>query len=313
MVNKIMSSKAVSASQLLESLSDAIVQVAEKVSASVVRVGSGRRFGGTGVVWSSDGYVVTANHVVGRLSEVEVGLRDGRSIKAKVVGHDQYSDVALLKIEEDKLTPIEAGDSEGVRAGQFVLALANPFGEQPSVTSGIITSPKRTIRGWWGRLMENVIVTDAPLNPGYSGGPLVDAAGRMIGLNAAYVYSRGIAVPISAVKHVADRLMRDGRIKRAYLGIVSDTISLPEEIAKQSTIQQDEGLIVLSVAPDSPAKRAGLAMGDVIVKFDQKPVSSVYDLHGLLSEEVIAKGTKLSILRGEKLTELTITPNELAE
>lgn len=308
-----MSSKAVSASQLLESLSDAIVQVAEKVSASVVRVGSGRRFGGSGVVWSSDGYIVTANHVVGRLNEVEVGLRDGRSIKAKVVGHDQYSDVALLKIEEDKLTPIEAGDSEAVRAGQFVLALANPFGEQPSVTSGIVTSPKRTIRGWWGRLMENIIVTDAPLNPGYSGGPLVDAAGRMIGLNAAYVYSRGIAVPISTVKHVVERLMRDGRMKRAYLGIVSDTISLPEEIAKQPMIEQNEGLIVLSVAPDSPAKRSGLALGDVIVKFDQKPVSSVYDLQGLLSEEVIAKGIKLSILRGEKLTELTITPSELTE
>ncbi len=312
-MNKIVSSKVSSPAQLLESLSDAIAYVAEKVAASVVRVGSGRRFGGSGVVWSSDGYVVTASHVVGRLSEVEVGLSDGRSFHAKVLGHDQYSDVALLKIDADKITPIELGDSERVRAGQFVLALANPFGEQPSVTSGIITSPKRTIRGWWGRLMENVVVTDAPLNPGYSGGPLVDAAGRMIGLNVAYVYSRGIAIPISTVKNVADRLAHEGKMKRAYIGIVSDTISLPEEIAKQPQIQQDEGLIVLSVASDTPAKRAGLAMGDVIVKFDQKPIMSVYDLHRLLTEEVIGKPTKLSLLRGEKLTELTITPNESSE
>lgn len=299
--------------QILESLSDAIAGVAEKVAPSVVRVGSGRRGVGSGVVWSKDGYIVTSSHVVGRLGAVEVGLTDGRTYEAKVVGQDPYSDVALLKIEADALKPIEPGDSENLKAGQFVLALANSFGRQPSVTSGIITSARRTIRGWWGTMMEDVVVTDAPLNPGYSGGPLVNASGKMVGLSAAYVYSRGIAVPVNTIKTIAERLMRDGRIKKAYLGIVSDAIDLPQEIAKQPQISQDQGLIVFSVAPGSPAKKAGLAIGDIIVKFDRRPVTSVYDLHRLLTGELIGKQTELSILRAEKLTELTITPSESSQ
>jgi len=157
--------------------------------------------------------------------------------------------------------------------------------------------------------MENIIVTDARLNPGYSGGPLVDVSGRMIGLNMAYVWSRGIAVPVSTVKSIADRLARGGKIKRAYLGLTLNAIPLPREIAAQTQISQDEGIIVLSVEADSSAKRAGLALGDVIVKFDEKPVTSVYGLSRLLTEDVIGKETQLWILRGEKLMELTVTPS----
>jgi S1-C subfamily serine protease len=157
--------------------------------------------------------------------------------------------------------------------------------------------------------MDNVIVTDAQLNPGYSGGPLLDVSGKMIGLNTAYVWSRGIAVPVSTVKRIVESLQKEGKIKRAYFGIVSSTITLPPEIATQTRLSQDEGVIVFSVEAGSPAKRAGLALGDVILKFNGKSVASVYDLPGMLTEEVIGKENRLTILRGEKLMDLTIIPS----
>jgi S1-C subfamily serine protease len=157
--------------------------------------------------------------------------------------------------------------------------------------------------------MEDVIATDARLNPGFSGGPLVDVSGKMIGLNTAFVWSRGIAIPVNKVNAVFDRLMIGGKIKRAYLGIVSNTVSIPQEIANQTQINQNAGIMVFSVEPGAPAKKAGLAMGDVILKFNENPVTSFYDLPRLLTEDVIGKKTKLSILRGEKLMELTVIPS----
>ncbi|MFQ5951583.1 MAG: S1C family serine protease [Candidatus Geothermarchaeales archaeon] len=301
-------SQEIAPSHILQSLSDGITEVAEKVGPSVVGVGRGRRVG-SGVLWSPDGYIVTCSHTVAG-AEVEVKLGEGRSFDAKVVGQDRYSDVALLKIEEDGLEAIELGQSENVRVGQLVISVANPFGQDPSVTSGVVTTARHSIRGWWGRMMEDVIVTDTRLTPGYSGGPLVDVSGRMLGLNAAYVSSRGIAVPVHTVKRIADQLADEGRIRRAYLGILSNTISLPPEIATQPQVNQDTAVIVFSVEADSPAKEAGLAIGDVLVKFDEKPVRSVNDLPKLLGEEVLGKPSKLWILRGEKPTELTITPGE---
>jgi S1-C subfamily serine protease len=158
--------------------------------------------------------------------------------------------------------------------------------------------------------MENVISTDAKLNPGFSGGPLIDVSGRMIGMNTAYVWSRGIAVPANKIKTIADRLIHGGRIKRAYLGIVSNTVTIPQELAEQADVDQESGVMVFSVERGSPSKKAGLAMGDVIVKFNGKPVTNFYDLPALLTEDVIGKETKITILRGEKLTTLTITPKE---
>ena len=158
--------------------------------------------------------------------------------------------------------------------------------------------------------MDKVVVTDARLNPGYSGGPLVDARGRVIGINAAYANNRGISIPVNTVKTVVDKLMQDGKIKHAYLGIVADSISLPENIANQPEINQPGGLIVYSVDQDSAAKKAGLAMGDVIVKLDGKQVEDIMDLHEMLDDKAIGKRVRISILRGEKLLELTATPTE---
>jgi len=300
-------SQSINPLQVLKSLSDATIELVRKLTPSLVSVNTAMTRG-TGVVFSSDGHIVTCNHVLGRSSSVRIGSGE-KIFEAKPIGVDPYSDIALLKAEQGNFKPIELGDSERLNTGQFVLALANPFNRQPTATTGIITSVGNALRGWRGTAMENVIATDARLNPGFSGGPLVDVSGKMIGLNTAFVWSRGIAIPVNKVKGTVDRLMAGGKIKRAYLGIVSNTVSIPQEIAEQARINQSAGVMVFSVEPAAPAKKAGLTMGDVIVSFNEKPVTNFYDLPTLLTEEVIGKKTRLSIIRGEKLTELTVIPS----
>ena len=302
----------------LISLSEEIENVAGKVSQSVVSVHSRTRGNGSGVVWTSDGLIVTCSHIVRNLDELEVSLSNGKSFPAKVIGNDPYSDIALLKIQANgknesiSLNPIEIGDSENLRAGQFVLALANPYGQYPSITEGIITSERSSIGGsQWGAITDNIVISDARLNPGYSGGPLVDVEGKMIGLNAAYVSSRGIAIRASKVRNISDQLAKDGAIKIAYLGIVTDEISLPSEVGAQLEPSQEEGLIILSVEKNIAAKKAGLLMGDIIVKFDDEPITDIHGLRRqLLKQDVIGKSVKIVIIRGEKKSELTLTPGE---
>src|SRR4029077_18004998 len=243
-------SKQTNSSAILESVSDAIVEVTERVSRSVVQVGAGRWRGGTGTVWSKDGHIVTSNHVIGDMREVEVGFSDGTKHTAKEVGLHPSSDIALLKIYSNNLTPVDVGNSDNLKVGQFVLAVSNPFGRQPSATSGIVTNPAYNVRGWWGASMDKVVVSDARLNPGYSGGPLVDARGRMIGINAAYANNRGISVPVNTVKSVIDKLMHDGKIKRESMGITAYSINLPDSLSDQSSFGQDAGLILSGLDND---------------------------------------------------------------
>jgi S1-C subfamily serine protease len=267
---------------------------------------------GTGVVVSPEGHVLTCSHVLGRSAEVRVGFGE-RTVQAKLLGFDPYADVALLKAEGSGFMPVELGDSDKLSTGQFVLALANPFNRQTTATAGIITSVGATLRGWRGTAMENVIVTDARLNPGFSGGPLVDVSGKMIGLNTAYVWSRGIAIPANKVKNIVERLMAGGKLQRAYLGIVSNTVSIPQEIASQANVHQESGVMVFQVEQGTPAKKAGLTMGDVIVRLNERPVETFYDLPRLLTEDIIGKKTALSVIRGEKLVQLTVTPTAAEE
>ncbi|MGB6529826.1 MAG: trypsin-like peptidase domain-containing protein [Candidatus Nitrosopolaris sp.] len=289
----------------LVSLSEEIQNVADKVSKSVVSVRSRTRGNGSGVVWNSDGLILTCSHIV-------------RKLAAKVIGNDPYSDIALLKIQSNdknddiSLNPIEIGDSDNLKAGQFVLALANPYGEYPSITEGIITSERSSLGGsHWGTIADNVVITDARLNPGYSGGPLVDVEGKMIGLNTAYVSSRGIAIRASKVRNVAEQLVKDGAINIAYLGIVTAEISLPNEVGVQLGLNQEEGLIILSVEKDTPAKKAGLLTGDIIVRLDDQPITNIHNLRRqLLKPDTIGKSIILGIIRGEKKIELSITPRE---
>jgi len=299
-------SNQLSSLQILKSLSDATSELVKRLAPSIVSVNT-RMTRGTGVILSPDGHIVTCSHVLGRAAQVRIGQK-GRTFEATTLGFDPYSDVALLKAEEKHLTPVELGDSDKLTTGQFILALANPFNRQPTATSGIITSVGVTLRGWRSTAMENVIATDAKLNPGFSGGPLIDVTGKMIGLNAAYVWQRGIAVPINRVKNITDRLITGGKLRRAYLGIVSNTIQIPQEITSQTGLEQDTGVMIFQVEPDTPAKKAGLTMGDVIIKFNNQPITTFYDLPRLLTEDTINKKTKITILRGERIQELTITP-----
>ena len=298
---------------LLQSLSDATSALVQKLAKSIVSVNS-QMSRGTGVVLNKHGYIVTCNHAIAGCNKVKIG-QGQKTYEAKIVGTDPYNDIALIKTEANiDFQPIELGDSSKLSTGQFVLALANPFNrQQPTATTGIITNPDGTLRGLRGTAMENVIATDAKLNPGFSGGPLVDAQGKLIGINTAYVWSRGIAIPVNKVKTIADRLLSGRTIKKAYLGIVANSVAIPSEIAEQTGIDQDSGVMIFSVERGSPAKKAGLAMGDVIVGFNGKTVTDFYDLPRRLAEDVIGKETKLTIIRGEKLLELTITPTAAGE
>jgi S1-C subfamily serine protease len=310
----------------LLSLSEEIEHVADNISQSVVGIRSRNRGNGSGVIWNVDGNIVTCSHIVGELNEVEVSLSNGKSYPAKVIGNDPYSDIALLKIEAANskddilpLKPIEIADSDNLKAGQFVLALANPYGEYPSITEGIITSERSSIRAvggagwqWAADVMDNIVITDTRLNPGYSGGPLVDVEGKMIGLNIAYISSRGIAIRTSKVKTISEQLTKYGAIKIARLGIVTDEISLPREVAAQLEPIQEEGLIVLSVKKDTAAKKAGLLIGDIIVRFDDQPITNLHDLRRLLLKRgAIGKSAKLAIIRAEKKTDIVIVPEEI--
>jgi S1-C subfamily serine protease len=293
--------------EVLKSLSEAASALIKKTSESVVSV-KAQMSRGTGVVLTKDGYIVTCNHVLAGCSTVKIGQGE-KAFNAKIVGTDPYNDVALLKAEKGEFTPIEMGDSEKLSVGQYVLALANPFNrQQPTATSGMVTGVNSTLRGWRGTHMENIIATDAQLNPGFSGGPLVDVQGRLIGINTAYVWQRGIAIPVNKVKTIADRLMTGRTAQRGYLGIIANTVAIPQEIAEEAGLEQESGVMIFSVEQGSPARKAGLAMGDVLVKFNGKPVTDFYDLPGLLSEDVIGKETKVTIIRRENLIETTIVP-----
>jgi S1-C subfamily serine protease len=293
--------------EVLKSLSEATSMLIKKTSESVVSV-KAQMSRGTGVVLTKDGYIVTCNHVLAGRNTVKVGQGE-KTFNAKIVGTDPYNDIALLKAEKGEFTPISMGDSEKLSVGQYVLALANPFNRnQPTATTGIVTSVNSTLRGWRGTHMENIIATDAQLNPGFSGGPLVDVDGRIIGINTAYVWQRGIAIPINKVKAIADRLMTGKVAQKGYLGIIANTVAIPQEIAEQAGLEQETGVMIFSVESGSPARKAGLAMGDVLVKFNGKPVTDFYDLPGLLAEDVIGKETTLTIIRRENLIELTIIP-----
>jgi len=277
-------------------------------SPSVVSVGMDGR-SGTGVVIDTQGQILTANHVVHRLEEVDVGTSDGRRLTAKVVGRNPYADLALLKVDGAGLKPMPLGDSSSLKVGQFVLALANPFSSSVSATSGIITGVNRPIGGWWRFSIRNAIVTDARLNPGYSGGPLVDASGRMVGMNVAYINNRGIAVPVDTIRKSVEKMSKGENVRKAYLGIVSSPIDLPDEIASRSDVNQQTALMVYSVEPQSAAKRAGLALGDVLLKFGETRLTSVQDLEVVLGEEAIGRKTSILVLRGEELKELNVTPS----
>lgn len=307
-----MSTRNIGSTEILQTLSNAIQDVAESASPSVLSIDTGEG-NGTGVAWDGEGHIVTAYHVVRQHQEAEVTTDSGQTFTGKVIGRDRSSDLAILKVDGANFQPIKKGNSDSLKVGQFVLALANPFGQKASATSGIITGVRRNIGGWWGVQVDEAIVTDARVNPGYSGGPLVDASGSMVGLNVALISSRGIAIPMSKVSDVVERVISGKPTGRSYLGIVSNPVALPEKTSKLAEVNQSSGLLILSVEQGSPADKAGLMLGDVLLRFGDTQVKGFHDLTHVLTQEAIGKSMTLKILRGGNLQNITIVPGTAPE
>jgi S1-C subfamily serine protease len=266
------------------------------------------------VVIAPDGYIVTNSHVVEGSSAVEASLADGSSYTAELVGQDSATDLALLRIPGSGLSTARLGDSDKLRVGQLAIAIGNPLGFQSTVTTGVISALGRSLRSRSGRLIENIIQTDAALNPGSSGGPLVDSRGLVLGINTAIIqFAQGIcfAIPANTVRWVLTLLIREGKVIRGYLGIAGQTVPLPVRVVRHFHLGQDTGVQEIGVTPNSPAYIAGLKEGDIIISLDQNPVTGVNDIHRRLGKEVIGKKLGIVVLR-EWTTrlEMSIVPVE---
>ncbi|MDO8532366.1 MAG: trypsin-like peptidase domain-containing protein [Dehalococcoidia bacterium] len=306
-------------SDILDSYSQAVTQAVDKVAPAVVKVSvargqRGRRGeGGTGsgFIIAPDGLVLTNSHVVHGANGLDVTCSDGRTYAAQIIGEDPDTDLAVLRIPGQGLPAAELGDSDALRVGQLVIALGNPLGFQATVTAGIVSGVGRALRSYGGRLIENIIQTDAALNPGSSGGPLVDSRGRVVGVGTAIIaFAQGIcfAIPINTAKWVAATLIQEGRIVRGFLGIQGQRVTLQPEAAAALGVRQEAGVLVMGVAADSPAQQAGLRPGDVIVALAGKAVASVDTIHKILTRDSIDLNMPLVILREGRMTELTVRP-----
>jgi S1-C subfamily serine protease len=309
--------------ELLDAYSEAVAGAAERVSPSVVNVEILRREGaderpagtGSGFVFTPDGFVLTNSHVVARANRISVTLLDGRRADGTVVGSDPDSDLAVVRISMSGLVPVTFGDSGKVRVGQVAIAIGSPYGFQCTVTAGVVSALGRSLRSQSGRLIDNVIQTDAALNPGNSGGPLVNSRGEVIGVNTAVILpAQGIcfAIAINTAKYVAARLIRDGRIVRAYLGVAGMTAPVHRRVVRFYRLAATNGVMVASVEPGSPAEKAGVKPRDIIVAYGDSPVESVDDLHKLLSEERIGAKAELTVIRGTQQIRLEVLPSRLA-
>jgi len=316
---------------LLDAYSRAVIAAVEKVSPSVVNVEvhqaagrsrSGepheRRGGGSGFIFTPDGLILTNSHVVHDATRIAVTLLDGRSFPAHTVGDDPATDLAVIRInsvgnDAPTLQAVRLGDSQQLRPGQMAIAIGNPYGFQSTVTAGVISALGRSLRSYSGRLIEDVIQTDAALNPGNSGGPLVNSLGEVIGVNTATILpAQGIcfAIGINTAKFVASRLLRDGRIRRSYIGISAQTVPIHRRVVRFYNLLKETGVVVVGVESNSPAQKAGVREGDVIVALDDKPVAGVDDLHRLLTDAQVGARCALTVIRHtEKLT-LLILPEE---
>ncbi len=310
---------------LLDAYSRAVTGAVGRVSPSVVNIEvhqagrshSGepreRRGGGSGFVFTPDGLILTNSHVVHEAKRIHVSFSDGRRRPASAIGDDPASDLAVIRIDEPGLSAAALGDSQQLRVGQLVVAIGNPYGFQSTVTAGVVSALGRSLRSYSGRLIDDVIQTDAALNPGNSGGPLVDSAGRVVGVNTATILpAQGIcfAIGINTAKFVASRLLRDGRIRRSYIGVSAQTVPIHRRVVRFYDLPKESGALVLSREENSPAMRAGLRDGDVIVALGGKPVAGVDDLHRLLTDVHAGVGSGLTLLRHTEKVELRIVPEE---
>lgn len=311
-----------SEANLLDAYSRAVVAVVDAVGPAVVSIVTGRgsrdeafeRLGaGSGFFITPDGYLLTNHHVIREAREIEAAMMDGRRLRAWVVGQDASTDLAVLRVETSGLPYAMLGESAGLRVGQLVIAMGNPYGFQSTVSTGVVSALGRTLRSLEGRLIENIIQHTAPLNPGNSGGPLLDSHGRVVGINTAIIAQAqgiGFSIPAATARWVVSQLLSRGRVRRSYLGIVGFRRPLDRRLVRYHRLDVDHGVEIVSLAKTGPAEQAGLLTGDIVVSIAGQKVSSVDDIFHILAEWPVGVPLVLTFIRGKDRRELTVTPTE---
>lgn len=317
-----MSSQISSDEELLDAYSRAVIKVVEQNSPAVVNIRITRKMqgrtggegAGSGAIIAPDGYVLTNNHVVEDASEIEVGLEDSTQLKAQLVGRDPATDLAVVRVGASGLPTVTLGDSAKLRVGQLVIAIGNPLGFGSTVSSGIVSAVGRALRGGAGRLIENIIQTDVSLNPGNSGGPLLDSHGRVVGINTAIIQMAqgiGFAVPINTAQWVISELLTRGKVRRAYIGISGQARPLSRRTQRFFSLANESAVEVVAVAERGPAERAGVREHDLIVALNGQAIATVDDMHRYLTGEAAGKRMVISILRSSQRLEVALIPAEM--
>ena len=314
------------ADDLMDAYSRAVINAAERVSPSVVYIevhqqtrGNTRRTrpdrgSGSGFIFTPDGFVLTNSHVIHGASSIDVTLSDGHKYKAELIGDDPDTDLAVIRITAPNLAPAQLGDAQKIRVGQLVVAIGNPYGFQYSVTAGVVSALGRTLRAQSGRLMDDVIQTDAALNPGNSGGPLVNSRGEVIGVNTAMILpAQGIcfATSIDTAKFVASRLIRYGKVSRSYIGLAGQNVPLPRRLVRFYNLPIESGIFIISANRNSPARKAGALEGDIIIGLDEHPIAGIDELHKVLTGDRIGQKATLVVIRGTERLSFDVIPEEV--
>ncbi len=308
--------------ELLDAYSRAVINVAEAVGPAVVGISMGRETAeeaylktgaGSGMIIAPDGYILTNDHVVHQADRLTAILADGRKLTATIVGTDPGTDLALIRANASSLPFATLGDSSLLRVGQLVIAIGNPFGFQSTVSTGVVSALSRALRSREGRLIENIVQHTAPLNPGNSGGPLVDSRGRVVGVNTAIIAMAqgiGFSIPSNTAKWIVSQLLTQGRVRRSYLGIAGRQRPLNRRLVRFFKLAGDQAVEIISVDPQGPAGQAGMKEGDLIIAMDEHSITSVDDLHRFLAEWPIGRPVTLTIIRGQEQTQMEIIPAE---
>jgi S1-C subfamily serine protease len=300
--------------RLLDSYSQTVSGVFQRSSSAVVNIEVQKGdvpAGGSGFVFTPDGFILTNSHVVHGAQRIRVAFIDGRKAEAQLVGDDPHTDLAVVRVSLQNLNYVQLGDSNSIQVGQIAIAIGNPFGFQCTLTAGVISALGRSMRSQSGRLIEQVIQTDAALNPGNSGGPLFNSQGQVIGINTAVILpAQGIcfAVPSNTAKLIVTELLQYGRVTRGFIGIMGQNVVLPHGIVHVGKLPVESGISVFGIEPNSPADKAGLAVGDIIVGINDQLTAGIDDLHRLLTNHSVGHPYILTIIRQLEKTFVRIIP-----
>ncbi len=312
----------ISDAELLDAYSRAVIAVVEAVGPSVVSISIGDETrsaqfesvgAGSGFVITPDGYIVTNSHVVSKARQIEAAFIDGKRLSASLVGKDDSTDVAVIQVNASGLAFASLGESSNLRVGQLVIAMGNPFGFQSTVSTGVVSALGRSLRSQQGRLIENVIQHTAPLNPGNSGGPLLDSRGRVVGVNTAIIalaQGIGFSIPSTTVKWIITQLMTQGKVRRSYLGIIGYKRVLDRRLIRFYKLSKESGVEIGSTDPDGPARKSDLRVGDIVVAINGEEMGSVDDIYRFLGEWPIGRQLTVSVIRGKEKVDIRVVPEE---